>query len=75
MNQPISRSFGELNLAFLPNYDKDDKKREKILGYMVTRLQITKTQIVVETLEESFFENNPAALPGTVLKKKRPVHN
>ncbi len=62
-------TIGELNLAFLPLYDKDDKNREKILCYAVVKLQVTKTQIVIEILEDKFFENNPAALPGTVVNK------
>ena len=64
-------TIGELNLAFLPNYDKDDKNREKILEYTVAKLQVTKTQIVIEFLADKFFENNPAALPGTVVKKDK----
>ncbi len=64
-------TIGKLSLAFLPNYDEDDRSREKILGYTVARLQVTKTQIVIEPLANQFFENNPAALPGTVLKKDK----
>ena len=62
-------TIGKLNLAFMPNYDEDDNNRTEILGYSVARLQVTKTQIVVEPLTNKFFEDNPAALPSTTLPK------
>lgn len=62
-------TIGNLDLAFVANYHEEDEEREKILGYTVVRIQVTKTQIVAETLQKKFLEDNPAALPGTVVKK------
>ena len=66
-------TIGELNLVFFPTYDEDDKKRKDIRGYSVGKLQVTETQITVKFLDSQFFENNPAALPSTVLTKEHPM--